>query len=79
MKKSHKKPYIASEIKELIIERNRLLKKSIKYPLTYNQQYKQLRNRITREIRNSRSQYFRSKLQSCTGDAKGIWSVINDV
>ena len=79
VKNSNNKPYITSEIKELIKERNRLLKKSIKYPLTYFDQYKQLRNQITREIRNSLSQYFRSRLQSCTGDAGGTWNVINDV
>ena len=79
VQKSHNKPYITQEIKELIIERNRLLKKSIKYPLTYYQQYKQHRNQVTKEIRNSRSKYFRSRLQSCTGDAGGTWKVINDV
>ena len=35
VRKSNNKPYITLEIKELIKERNRLLKKSIKYPLTY--------------------------------------------
>ena len=68
VQKSHNKPYITQEIKELIIERNKLLKKSIKYSLTYYQQYKQHRNQVTKEIRNSRSKYFRSRLQSCTGD-----------
>ena len=62
------KPYITEEIKKLIKERNRLQRKYIKRPITYGDSYRNLRNRITQLIKNSKTNYFRSKIQEVSGD-----------
>ena len=73
------KPWVTAEIKMKIKERNKLQKKYAKWPLTYNEDFKRLRNQVTNEIKMSKQRYFRDKFSRCSGDAKDTWKVINRV
>ena len=53
--KSLEKPYITAQIKELIAEKNRLQRKFSKWPITYGNQFRRVRNELTRIIRNAKS------------------------
>ena len=78
-KDSENKPFITHEIKSLIKEKHKLQKKSAKYPLTYGDQYRTLRNRVTKMIRKAESQYYRSSLDNNKGNGKKTWQVINSI
>ena len=73
------KPYINLELKQLIKQKNKLQRKYVKRPLTYANEYKHLRNRVTSLIRNAKSKYFKDKLNSSSGDSKKTWNVINEI
>ena len=38
-----------------------------------------MRNRVTELLRIAKCKYYKNRLSTCTGDAKGTWKVINDV
>ena len=71
-----KKPYITSEIKQLLKEKHRLKKKYNKYPITYGREYRLLRNSLNSRIRTAKKMYFRSEFRD-TRDTKAAWKVIN--
>ena len=71
-----KKPYITSEIKQLLKEKHRLQKKYNKYPITYGREYRLLRNSLNSRIRTAKKIYFRSEFRD-TRDTKAAWKVIN--
>ena len=73
------KPYITTEIKNLINERNKLQRKSLKWPITYGKQYRQLRNKINQMIQSAKAEYYKTKLRDSKSDVKKSWSVINEV
>nr|XP_027222593.1 uncharacterized protein LOC113814735 [Penaeus vannamei] len=56
------KPYITSEIKTLIAQKNKLQRKYAIYPLTYGEAFRSIRNQLTTTIRNAKSTYLKSKL-----------------
>ena len=73
------KPYINNEIKSLIKEKNKLHKKYVKHPITYNNDFKQIRNRLTDTIRKSKANYYNNKLNETSGDSRKTWGVINEI
>ena len=73
------KPYINQEIRLLIKEKDKLQKKYSKFPITYGEQYKKLRNQVTNKIRKAKHTYFRNKLNLSSGDSKKTWKVINQI
>ena len=77
--KDLQKPYITPEIKNLIINKNKLQKKFSKRPLSFGDEYRQVRNLVNAEVRKAKSEYYKSKLEDCAGDAKSVWKVINNV
>lgn len=80
VKEQHQgKPYITTEIKELIKERNKMQRKYVKKPLTYGETYRTLRNRVSLLIKNAKIDYYKSKLNDANGNNKKVWSVINQV
>ena len=80
VKEQHQgKPYITTEIKELIKERNKMQRKYVKKPLTYGEAYRTLRNRVSLMIKNAKLDYYKSKLDDANGNNKKVWSVINQV
>ena len=52
------KPYITTDIKALIKEKHKLQKKCNKFPITYDTEYRNLRNRLSIVIRSEKSAYF---------------------
>ena len=77
--KSINKPYITNELKQLINQKHKLQKKAAKWPLTYETQFKQIRNQVTNLVRSARSLFYKNKLLSCAGNAVETWKVINKV
>ena len=73
------KPYITDEIKSLIKQKNKLQRKFAKWPITYNEQYKQARNNVTQILKTAKNNYFKNKLSSCSGDSRGTWKVLNSI
>ena len=73
------KPYITSNIKNLINSKKKLAKLYAKYPITYGKSFRKLRNKIANEIRNSKIKYFSEKLNSCSSDTSETWKVINTI
>ena len=78
-KRRKDKPYITQEIKILMKERDCMQKKYAKHPLTYDEQFKRLRNQVTNKIRKAKHQYYKNILDSSSGDTKKTWSVINQI
>lgn len=77
--RKNNKPYITQEIKLLIKEKDRMQKKYAKYPITFGEQYKRLRNYVTNEIRKAKHKYYRNKLDLSFGNSKKTWKVINEI
>ena len=51
----------------MIKEKNSLQRK---YPITYKEQYKFIRNKVTKEINKSKNDYFKGKLEESKSDSK---------
>ena len=66
------KPYIDFELKNLIKQKNKLQKKYAKHPITYANEYKQLRNKVTGLTRKAKARYFKDKLNSSSGNSKKL-------
>ena len=64
------KPWINPEIRQLIKEKNKLYRKYIWRPITYDSQYKSCRNRLNNMTKFQIKIYFQSKLSSCENDSK---------
>ena len=73
------KPYVNEYIQTLIKEKNRLQRKHSRYPLTYDKEYKRIRNLVTKEIKKSKSKFYRDEFQECSGNTKKTWNKINSV
>ena len=74
-----KKPYITSEIKRLIRDKHRLQRLYNKKPITHGIEYRKLRNKLNKIIRNAKSNYFKSKLENNTNNMKQSWGVISNL
>ena len=77
--KSFKKPYITCEIRNLIKEKNKLQKKYAKWPLSYGETFRSLRNRLKLTIRKAKADHYKMKLDQSAGDTKKTWQILNDV
>jgi len=73
------KPYITSEIKTLIAQKNKLQRKYAKYPLTYGEAFRSIRNQLTTTIRNAKSTYLKSKLLQDPSNSQTTWKVLNTI
>ena len=71
------KQYITAEIKQLIKRKNKLAKLYAKYPITYENTYKDFRNNLTSEIRNSKRKYYEEKLTESNNNPSKTWKTIN--
>ena len=78
-KSNDNKPYITNEIKSLIKEKHKLQRKYAKYPVTYGEQFRQLRNRVTQKIRVAEANYYKSLLDNNKGNSKKTWQAINTI
>ena len=76
---SFSKPYINNDLKNLIREKNKLKRKYAKHPITYEKEYKLLRNKVTDRVRKSKAEYYNKKLHGSSGDSRATWKVINEI
>jgi len=77
--KSLAKPYITSDIKAMIREKNRLQRKYAKHPVTFAESFKKLRNKLTLTIRKAKAEYYKNKFEQSSGDSKKTWNIINNI
>ena len=73
------KPYITSDIKQLIKEKHKLQRKYNRKPLTYGESFKKCRNNLNSIIRSAKSNYFKSKIKDNTNSSQNTWNVINSL
>ena len=71
----YKKPYITSDIKNLIRDKRNLYKKFRKHPITFEDQYKSLKNYCDRKIKCAKKDYSTKKLNSCDGPTD-YWDIL---
>ena len=77
--KSISKPWVTPELIKHIKERHKLYKKYLKRPLSFGQQYRELRNRVNTMLINAKKQYYKTKFKETTGNSKKTWELINEV
>ena len=75
--KDKQKPWLTDEIRSLIKEKNRLHNKYLKRPLTFGQQYKNVRNRLNNLKKYTKKNYFCNLLINSQSNCKKTWEVIN--
>ena len=73
------KPYIDSDLKRLISQKNKLYKKYRKYPITYGAAYRQLRNQVTTQVRSARTNYFRQRMVLTSNNSSKAWGVVRQM
>ena len=77
--KNRRKPWINSELLCLIKEKNKLYNKYVKNPITFGQQYKSLRNRISNLLKSSKNFHYKNELNRHRNDNKQKWNIINEI
>ena len=71
------KPYITPEIKALIHEKHRLQRLYAKWPITYEREFKFIRNNVNKKIREAKSQYYKRFIRANANNGRGAWNVLN--
>ena len=73
-------PWINSEIRKLIIERDCLKKQAIK---TGNRddwiKFKKVKNKTNRIIKETKANYYKSNIDSTSGNPRAIWKTLNEL
>lgn len=79
--KRNAKPWITSEIKKTIKERDMYFKKwkSSKSNINYRNMYKSLRNIINKKLTKAKLQYYKNRFNNCKSDVRETWREINFV
>ena len=70
------KPYITNEIKDLIKLKHNLQRKYNKWPITYEKEFKRIRNQVNRMIDGAKNTYFESEVKINEKNPKGMWDAI---
>ena len=73
------KPYISSDIKSLIREKHRLQRLYMKWPITYEKDFKTIRNRVNTRIREAKALYCQTKLRESSGNENNTWKILNNL
>ena len=71
-------PWLTVSLKNLMWEREILKQEAVKSPEKWSA-YKQLRNKVTREMRNAISDYYHGLIDENIGNSKKMWKTINKV
>ena len=72
-------PWITTEVKQLIKEKNRLFSKYCRRPITFGDEYRRCRNRLNNMIKSSKKLYYANLLNVLQNDSKKTWSVLNEI
>ena len=78
-RKGGEKPYITNEIRALIREKNKMRRKYSKHPISYGDQFRRLRNRVTQMIRTAEANYYKNKLIENQGNNNKTWETIKTI
>ena len=73
------KPYINSELRSRIIFKHKLQKKYRKYPLTFGEEYRRVRNDLNKSLGLAKKLYYQKKLESGKNNPKHSWKVVGEV
>ena len=75
--KGNSLPYITSDIRKLIRQRDYLKNKANKTGSKYLwQAYQHLRNKVKYSIRTARANYYSSRFEEHQGDIKNTWKIL---
>ncbi len=78
--RSEHAPWLTSEIKKKIYDRDFLKKKSIKTGSThFFNAYKKARNQLNSLIKSTKAKYYNEALNQCRKDPKTMWKTINQL
>ena len=79
--KTRTEPWINSMILELIWKRDRLLHESNKnkHNKELRKEFNLIRNKVQREIRLAKTNYFRDKIEENKGNSKGLWRQLKTI
>ena len=73
-------PWLDSTILKFMRDRDQVHKKAKKFGLKQDwDEYKRLRNKVTKLNRNAKKKYFRNKLEETRGRPKAFWNVLRQV
>ena len=73
------KPFVDSELKQLIREKHRLYKNYQKYPITYGDDFRTVRNKVNKLYHMKKNIYYRRKLLLALKDPKSSRKTLNEV
>ena len=73
------KPYITSELKIKIKYKHTLQKKYRKFPITYGELYKTVRNDLNKSLDRAKRSYYRDRLNLNKNDPKKTWNVVGEI
>ena len=73
------KPWLTSDLKLLIKEKNKIHKKYLLKPLKFGSQYRNIRNRVNNCIKTKKKQYYQNLLLDCFNNSKKTWNVLNEL
>ena len=62
------KPFITNNLKNLIRQKNILQRKYSKYPITYERSYKEIRNKVAKDIKDFKIEYYSEKFTENSKD-----------
>ena len=73
--------YISTDLKKkLIKEKHKVQKLYIKFPVTYGERYRQIRNQVNSAVSRAKSAYYRNKLEvNQCNKPRGTWNLINKI
>ena len=78
-KKYTNSPHITPALKKSIREKHRLERLAYKWPLTFREQYRTYRNRLTSLLKEAKKKYFQDQLVASQGNPKSHWKSINNI
>ena len=75
----HEKSYISHDIKLLIKEKHRLQRLFVKKPITYDREFRAIRNTVNKIIRKAKDSYYRCKIKNANeqNNTKETWNILN--
>ena len=78
-RKKLENPWMTEELRTLINQKNKLYSKFVKSPITYGDEYKSIRNRVSHLIRDRKKQFYTEKFEGVKGDSKGTWKILSQM
>ena len=73
------KPYIDNDIKVMIKQKHRLQRLYFKHPITYEREYKSIRNALNTKLRLAKRKFYSDRLKENSGNMKKTWRILNEL